>query len=202
MKIVLALSALALAGSSTLVIAPDRAEAATAPSVRGATYTVDSGHSGALFRITHMGVAPFYGRFNRVTGEYVLDPDDASACSVRIAIDAESVDTNSEKRDQHIKSPDFFSAKEFPTITFESTRVSGGDDGAYRVTGDLTFHGVTKEVTASAQMIGQAETERGTKSGFEGRFTIDRTEFGLTKFAGALGNEVELILFIEGGKAE
>lgn len=201
MKITLLLASLALAGSATLVTAPAVVAPAPASPVSSAdTYVIDPGHSGALFRIVHLGVAPFWGRFNEIAGEYTIDLDDAANCSIAVTLAADSVDTNSGDRDNHIKSPDFFNVKEFPELVFESTKISGGEGGKYRVVGDLTFHGVTKEVTAEAELIGQADTPRGSKSGFEATLTIDRNDFEVKTYPGALGDEVRIVLFVEGNK--
>lgn len=201
MKTPLLLASLALAGSATFVTAP--AVVAPTPAAAAAaadTYAVDPGHSGALFRIVHLGVAPFWGRFNQIAGEYTLDLEDASSCSIAVTIAADSVDSNSGDRDNHIKSPDFFNVKEFPEIAFESTEISGGEDGKYRVVGDLTFHGITREVTAAAELVGQADTPRGAKSGFEATLTIDRNDFEVKTYPGALGDEVRIVIFVEGNK--
>ena len=202
MKTALALSFLALAGSSTYVLAPDGAAAPAARRTTASAYTVDPSHSGVIFRIEHMGVAPFYGRFNRIGGEYVLDREDPAGCSITVEIDAESVDTNSEDRDKHLCSPDFFNVKEYPKIRFESTKVGSDGEGRYRVTGDLSFHGVTKEVVIEARLIGEADTRMGPKSGFEGELVIDRNDFDVKTYPGALGDEVKLILFLEGNRKE
>lgn len=201
MKTTLLLASLVLAGSATLVTAPAVVTPAPgSPASSADTYTIDAGHSGALFRIVHLGVAPFWGRFNQISGEYTLDLEDAANCSISVTIPADSVDSNSGDRDNHIKSPDFFNVKEFPEIVFESTKISGGEGGKYRVVGNLTFHGVTKEVTAEAELVGQADTPRGAKSGFEATLTIDRNDFDVKTYPGALGDEVRLVLFVEGAK--
>jgi polyisoprenoid-binding protein YceI len=188
-------SALTLSGS-----AEPHPEPATqpGPSSRPGTYRVDPGHSGALFRIKHMNVAYYWGRFNHIEGTFQLS-DEASECSVQITIDAASVDTNSEGRDKHVKGPDFFNVKEYPRITFTSKQVSIEGD-AYTVVGDLTMTGATREVTIPMNRVGEAETPRGAKCGFEGEFTLDRKDFGMGALEGALGTEIRCILFIEAGR--
>ena len=161
-------------------------------------YVIDSGHSGALFRVNHLGVASFWGRFNHVAGSFEL-AEDASKCSVEVTIDAASVDTNSEGRDKHVKGPDFFNVKEYPRITFTSKSVRVDGD-VYHVTGDLTLLGKSNEVTIPMTKIGEASTRMGDKCGFEGEFTFDRKDFGMGALEGALGTEIRCILFIEANK--
>ena len=178
--------------------APGGASESAAPSV--AAYDIDSGHSGVVFRTKHLGVAYFYGTFNDVKGSFSMDADDPSKSSIQIEIKADSIDTNSEQRDGHLKSPDFLAAKEFPVIKFESTKVKKKGDGM-AVTGDLTLHGVTKEVTAEVELVGAGETYQGYKAGFVADFTIDMTDFEMSYVQsnpGALGPEVDLTVSIEG----
>ena len=197
MKIALPLTVLALAPLAHVVTAEVGNPSHVAPAA-AETYEIDGGHSGALFRLIHAGVAPFWGRFNQISGSYAYDPDSPEACTIRVEIAADSVDTNSESRDNHVKSPDFFSVKEFPVITFASTKVTAAEGGALRVVGDLSLHGVTREVTAIAEFTGRVESARGTKSGFEARFKVKRSEFGMDSYLEGVSDEVQLIVFVEG----
>src|SRR5437868_5717392 len=86
-------------------------------------YAVDPMHSGVTFKISHLGLTNVFGRFNEFSGSFTIDPNDGSQCSFGMAIKTESVDTNNSKRDSHLRSPDFFNAKQFPAITFQSTSV-------------------------------------------------------------------------------
>lgn len=162
------------------------------------SYVVDSGHSGVLFCIEHLGVANFWGRFNKVEGAFEL-ADDMEQCSVEISIDAASVDTNSEGRDKHIKGPDFFNVKEYPKITFVSQRVSD-EDGQFLIEGELSMLGETQDVGIKMRKIGEAETRMGVKCGFEGELVFDRKDFGMTALEGGLGTTIRCILFIEANK--
>jgi len=168
----------------------------------GDTFTVDAGHSSNMFKISHMGVGNFMGRFNEMEGTYTLDPAKPEASTFNITIDAESVDTNSEGRDKHLRNPDFFNTAEYPTITFKSTKVEKAGDNMLNVTGDLTFCGVTKPVTAKFQVFPGKETRQGFKSGFEANFTVKRTDFGNDTYVaqGGLGDEVQVTVCVEGGK--
>jgi polyisoprenoid-binding protein YceI len=161
-------------------------------------YTVDSGHSSVVFRIKHANAAYFYGTFNKVSGSFTVDDADPSGSSISVTIQADSVDSNSADRDGHIKSPDFLSAKEFPVIIFESTEVAKAGDGL-KVTGDLTFRGVTKSVTAEVEHVGTGEF-RGKRAGYEAVLDIKRSEFGSTYGVeqNVLSDDVRLIVSLEG----
>ena len=157
---------------------------------------VDGAHSSMVFRIKHMETAYFYGRFNKISGDVLLEDKNGS---VNIEIDADSIDTNSAPRDGHLKGPDFFSVKEFPKITFKSkTMAKKGDD--FEVAGDLTMHGVTKPLTVVVKPTGTSNDQRmGPKSGFETEFTVKRSDFGMNYGIEkkALGDEVKVTLSIE-----
>ena len=166
-----------------------------------ATFEVDGVHSSAVFKIKHFGVSNFYGMFRDISGVIEYDAENPEGLAVEVTIAAGSADTRSESRDNHIKSPDFLNAAEFPTITFKSTSVSDNGDGTYAVTGDLTLHGVTREVQATAEKIGEGAHPRSGQEmiGFESRFTIDRTDYDMGFMAGPVGEEVEFILSLEAG---
>ena len=166
-----------------------------------ATFELDGDHTSVIFRVTHLGVSPVYGRFNEVSGTVTLDEADVTRSRVSITIQAASVDTHAAKRDKHLRSPDFFSAKECPTIVFESTAVEKTGENTYRVQGDVTCHGVTKPVTAEFEYFGEAQDSQGnTKAGGEARFTIQRSEFGVTYGIPAIGDAVEFVVGLEGYK--
>jgi polyisoprenoid-binding protein YceI len=164
------------------------------------TYKIDPVHSNVLFSINRQGVSDFYGMFNDISGTVVFDNADPSKSSVDLTVPVESLDTRNEKRDQHLKSPDFFNAKQFPTLTFKSTKVEGSGD-TFRVTGDFTLHGVTKPITVEFKRGAEVKGQRGeVRSGGQTRFTIKRSDYGMTFMAGPLGDEVNLILSLEGIK--
>lgn len=161
--------------------------------------TIDGGHSSVLFRVMHKNTAPFYGRFNDVSGTFTL-ADNPADSSFDVVIKTESVDTNNKKRDGHLKSPDFFNAREFPTISFKSTKVEKGEKDTLKVTGDLTCHGVTKSITIDVVQTGAASGPQGESKGIEAIFTIKRSEFGMEYGLEALGDDVRVIVALEGGK--
>ena len=179
---------------------PKAAAAATPASAEAVTYAVDSVHSSALFKVKHMGVSYFYGRFAEMSGTLTVD-EDPSKCSLLIEVPAESIDSGNDKLDQHLRSPDFFDAKQFPVVGFKSTKVEAGEDGGYRVTGDFILHGVTKSITVDVEKTGSADGRSGKLIGFHTVFTIDRREFDMNYGTdGPLGSDVELTISLEAGE--
>jgi polyisoprenoid-binding protein YceI len=169
-------------------------------SVHAETFKIDPVHSSIVFGIKHLGVTDFYGRFNDVSGKAVFDKEDPSKSSLEISIPVESVDTKNEKRDQDLKGPDFFNAKQFPVMVFKSKKVEGSGD-TYKVTGDLTLHGVTKPLTLEIQRGAEGKGMEGEiRGGGETHFSIKRSDFGMNFMQGPLGDEVKVILSLEGVK--
>ncbi|RKU14983.1 polyisoprenoid-binding protein [Candidatus Poribacteria bacterium] len=166
-------------------------------------YEIDTAHSMIIFRAKHNGVSYNYGRFNEFNGQIVMgatDPSGHSESMVEFEVKAASVDTGNEKRDQHLRSSDFFSAKQFPVITFKSTKVSmkEGKEDMLEVTGDLELHGVKKSITVDVEITGRATGRDGESLiGFESIFTIKRSEFGMTYGIGPVSDDVRLIVSIE-----
>lgn len=165
------------------------------------TYEVDAAHSMIIFRAKHMGVSNNYGRFNQFSGMLTVDEADAANSAIELEVKAESVDTGNEKRDQHLRSPDFFNAKQFPVITFKSTKVEKVDEDTLKVTGNFELHGVKKSVTVEVEMTGKGKNQQGTALiGFETIFTIKRSEFGMNYGIGAVSDEVRITVSVEGMK--
>ena len=163
------------------------------------TFKIDPVHSSVVFSVTHFGTN-FYGRFNDVKGTVVFDQADPSKSSVDLTIPVESVDTKNEKRDQHLKNADFFNAKQFPVMTFKSTKVEGSGD-TYKVTGDLTLHGVTKPLTLEIKKGGEAKGMEGEiRGGGETKFAIKRSDYGMNFMQGPLGDEINIVVSLEGVK--
>ncbi len=179
------------------------AAAWAARAARADEYAFDDkgGHAQAYFGIEHMQLSYTFGRFNELKGSYTLDADPAK-CKFAIVINAGSIDTGNKGRDDHLKSGDFFNVGEFPLITFESTKVATKQDGdktVYEVTGNLTMHGVTKEVTLPMVKLGEKDTGRDYRSGFMCSTTLKRSDFGVSSAPPAmLGDDVEIRISIEG----
>jgi len=163
---------------------------------------IDAVHSEVSFVVRHL-VAKTPGRFNEFSGEIMVDPKDPSTLTVNATIQTASIDTNSENRDGHLKSADFFNVEKFPEMTFTSKKVTKNGD-RWNVTGNLTLLGVTKEVTLDTEVLGFQPTGKGgTLGGFEARGKINRKDFGMTwnkaLDAGGfvLGDDVEVVIRIE-----
>ncbi len=188
---------------ATKTTGPSSDKAAPAPaastlSEAAGSYEIDGVHSQAIFRILHLGVSYQYGRFNKISGALTIDGADPTKNSVSIEVAADSVFTANKKRDTHLKSPDFFDAKQFPTIIFKSTKVEAAGGDKYNVSGDLSMHGVTKPITIALDYVGFGKDPwGGFRVGFEGKASIKRSDFGITFMPEGLGDEVELTLAIE-----
>jgi polyisoprenoid-binding protein YceI len=172
-----------------------------APAVRAAdTYTVDPVHSSVSFMISHAGISNIHGRFNEFSGTFVIDKDPAKS-SFSLSIKVESVDTNNEKRDEHLRAPDYFNAKQFPTMSFQSTKVKA-IDGGYEVTGDLSLHGVKKSISFKLKGGDKVvEFPKGTKRvGVTTELSIKRSEFDMTTALDALGDEIPIVIGLEAAK--
>jgi polyisoprenoid-binding protein YceI len=159
------------------------------------TYQVDTAHSFINFKVKRAGFSYVAGRFNGFNGSATWDESDAGRRSLEITIQTESVDTGNERRDQHLKSPDFFNAKQFPVMTFKSTNIKDaqvdGYEAAWEVTGELSLHGVSKPLTFVLRQIGRGEDRRGSYNvGLQTDFTIKRSEFGMTNMIQMGGDEV------------
>lgn len=169
------------------------------------TFAIDASHSAVLFRVTHLGAGVFWGRFNEIKGTFRIDDADLEGSFVKVTIPVESVDTNSEGRDKHLKGPDFFNAKEHPELSFESSKVEKVG-GKYRVHGALEIRGTKKDVVFDVEHNGTKKlSDRfGLRSGYEAVATIDRTDFGVDYMSegGALGKDVRIVLGIEGTVAK
>jgi polyisoprenoid-binding protein YceI len=163
-------------------------------------YVLDEMHTAATFKIAHIGLSWTYGRFNDVAGAFTLDPADATKASFTLSIKAESLDTNNKKRDDHLRSPDFFNVKQFPGIGFKSTSVKAVKDG-FEVTGDLTLHGVTGSITFPLKGGAKAEFPKGVqRTGFSTELVLKRSEFGMDKMVGPVGDDVYVSISFEGVK--
>ena len=162
------------------------------------TFTIDPTHSMALFRIQHFGAGAFWGRFNRVTGTIVHDDDSDPPLRLDVAMDINSIDVGNDQLDGHLKSEDFFYAKEHPEATFKSKSAKKLRHRVYEVSGDLTIRGVTKPITVNVEWLGTSESRNGRRGGFEAVFTVNRHDFGVSYGRGALGEQVRLTMAMEG----
>lgn len=148
------------------------------------TWKLDGMHSQVEFSVKHMMFTTVRGRFGEMDGTIRLDTDAPERSSVEVTIDAASLDTRAKDRDAHLRSGDFFNVEAYPTLTFRSRRVEGsvkdaGDE--FRIVGDLTIRGTTREVVLDARFEGTGtDPWGGTRAGFSARTSVDRRDFGLT----------------------
>ena len=164
------------------------------------TYNVDAVHSSINFRVKHMNTSHAWGRFNDLSGSFVLDEANPASTVLDFQVKTDSIDTGNAKRDQHLKSPDFFSAVQYPTIAFKSTAVTKSAKG-YDVVGDLTLHGVTKAIKVTLSPVGKGKGPTGGEiAGIDATFTIKQSDFGMKKMVGPIGDDVWVNVSIEGVK--
>lgn len=171
-----------------------------ATSVVAADFALDKTHAYVSFEVNHLGVAPNWGRFNDFDGSFTFEEGKAESASFDVKIAAGSIDTANEKRDKHLTGPDFFNAKQFPEITFKSTKIMTKGDKIH-VHGDLTLLGTTKEVVIEMMATGSGQDPWGNfRQGFKGTTTIKRSEFGMNYglTEGTIGDEVTLHIAVEG----
>ena len=155
---------------------------AAAPSVQAQTWTIDASHSAAHFAVRHMMVSTVRGDLGKIAGTVTFDPARPSAGSIEATIDATGIDTREPGRDKHLKSADFFDVEKFPTITFKSKKIEPASGGGFRVTGDLTMKGVTKEVVLDVEPLRpQIKDQRGTaRTGTAATTKLNRQDFGIS----------------------
>src|SRR6056297_239828 len=167
-------------------------------------YTLDASHSQVLFTYNHLGYSTTYGMFSGFEGEIMFDQEDPANSSVSVAMPEMSLFTGWEKRFSHFMSDDFFGASEGDMITFASTGIEVTGEDTAEITGDLTVNGMTKSVVLDAKLNKAAMHPMANKdwAGFDATTTLMRSDFGLGKFAPAVGDEVEVMISIEAMKPE
>lgn len=166
------------------------------------TYEIDAVHSHALYKIKHLNVGYQYGRFKDMKGMVVVDEKTPANSKVEVVIPTASVDSNHPKRDEHLKSPDFFDATKYPTLTFKSTQVKKLSADTYEVLGNLTLRGVTKPIKFKFKKTGEGKGMQGEyRLGGEATLTIKRSDFGIKYgLPDVLNDQVDIILAFEGVK--
>lgn len=185
--------------------------AASATTPAAGSWNIDSVHSLAEFSAKHMMITTVRGRIAGISGTLVIDDARPEASSVQVDLDAASIDTRSEQRDEHLRSADFLDVANFPQLSFRSTRIEGArkEAGAgFRVVGDLTIRGVTREVTLDATFEGEGRDPwGGERVSFSASTRIDRRDFGLTwnaalEAGGVLvSNEIRIQLEVQAVRA-
>ena len=173
--------------------------ALTTPTIAADVYKVDPVHSAISFRIKHLGISYVRGRFNNASGTITFDDKMPGKSLVEISVKVDDIDTVNAKRDKHLKSHEFFDAKKYPLILFQSETFEKIGEGIYEVSGRLSFHGVTRPLTVKVEHIGSGKDPwGGYRAGFETSFMVKRSDFGMTHMLGGVGDEVRLTVNIEG----
>lgn len=172
-----------------------------------ATWEIDTTHSELSFKIRHL-FSKTGGEFEKWSGTLQFDPENLSKGSVELTIDAATINTDNDKRDQHLRSDDFFDVDQYPEITFTSTRIAEEGD-QWMLYGDLSMHGVTQEVAIPFEFHGAGpDPWGGTRAGFSGELTLDRKDYGiewnqaLDQGGMVLGNDVHIDIEIEAAKVQ
>jgi len=171
------------------------------------TYGIDSAHSSVGFKVRHL-VSRVSGGFNEFDGTIVADFENLDASSVEFTIQASSIDTKNEKRDGHLRSPDFFDVEKYPEITFKSSKITKIDGDSFAAAGTLTMRGVSKEVVLTVDFLGEMTAMGGTRAGYELTTTLNRKDYGVSwnraLDAGGfvLGDDVEVNINLEVIKQE
>ena len=173
-----------------------------------ATWELDPAHSTIAFGIRHMMISKVRGQFNTFSGKAAGDPSAPDKATIEATIDPSSIDTANEKRDGHLRSPDFLDTAKFPTMTFKSKKIEAAGKGKAKVTGDLTLHGVTKEVVLDVEGPTEVikDPQGNTRAGAQATTKINRKDFGIvwdkTMDGGGLmvGEEIDVTIDVEAVK--
>jgi polyisoprenoid-binding protein YceI len=163
------------------------------------TWNIDPNHTAAQFSVRHLGISTVRGSFTKVSGSIQYDPSEPAKTTIDAAIDANSVDTRVEKRDSDLRSPNFFDVAKYPTLIFKSKRVETAGSGKMKVVGDLTIHGVTKEVILDVD--GPTAPIKDPKGnlhmGASATTTVNRKDFGVNGAGAAVGDDVPITIDME-----
>lgn len=189
----------------TTILILTAAALSLAAGAQAATYSLDLAHSSVGFKVKHLMVSNVRGSFGEFAGSFAWVDGKPDQWSVEATIQMASIDTGNEKRDDHLRSADFFDVAQHPTMTFKSTAVTARDDGTYALVGDLTLRGVTRPVTLDLEFAGQITDPWGnTRVGFTATGRINRQDFGVS-WSNKMDNgglvvsdEVQIELEVEG----
>lgn len=171
------------------------------------TFNLDPAHTMVQFKVRHLGLSTVTGRFATFTGSFQLDPASGTASNATISIDVASINTDNDRRNTHLKSPDFFAADSFPKITFVSTSIQKLAGNKYKVNGNLTMRGVTKPVTLDGELAGTRQTPRGWLAALSLTGTVKRKDFGLmwdrvTEGVAVVADDITMQIDVEANEAK
>ena len=163
------------------------------------TWQIDPNHTAAQFSVRHMGISTVRGAFTKVSGSAQYDPSNVSKTAIDATIDASSVDTRVSMRDEDLRSPNYFDVAKYPTITFKSKSVQAAGEGKLKIVGDLTIHGVTKEVTLDVDGPSAPVTDPKGNShlGASASTTVNRKDFGVGGSSNVVGEDITITIDVE-----
>lgn len=191
MRQMISIGAMTLVAGMLIQTTSDRCSAAD-------EYDYDLVHSSVSFKARHLGISWIHGRFNEVSGKFSLDRKDPSKSTFALTIKTASVDTANKARDAHLRQPDYFDTKQYPTIEFRSTSTKA-IKGGYRVTGDFTMHGTTKKITLFLMGGKEHDFKKVKRVAFSTELSLKRSDYGFDKNAiGPIGDEALIMIDCEG----
>jgi len=163
------------------------------------TWQIDPNHSAAQFSVRHLGISTVRGAFTKVSGTASYDPADPGKTTLEATIDASSIDTRVQRRDNDLRSPNFFDVAKYPTLTFKSRKVETAGAGKLKITGDLTIHGVTKEVVLDVDgpSAPMQDPKGDAHMGASASTKINRKDFGVSGGGGMVGDDVPITIDVE-----
>lgn len=172
---------------------------ATSAAAQAGTWKIDPNHSSAQFSVRHLGVSTVRGAFTKVNGSASYDPSDPTKDSLEANIEASSVDTRVDMRDKDLRSPNFLDVEKYPTITFHSKQAKAAGTGKLQITGDLTIHGVTKEVVLDIDGPSSPIKDPwgNQRIGASASTKINRKDFGVNGAPGVVGDEITITIDAE-----
>lgn len=190
------LTALLLAGAPAMGEEQAPGPTTDPTQVKAGAYVLDPAHGKITWSLSHLGYSTYYGQITDVAAKASLDPKEPAKSRLTVTVGTASVSGLNEKLDQHLKTPDFFDAAQFPTATFASTSVEPTSPTTARIVGDLTLRGVTKQIALDAtfNQAGISPVDKKYTVGFDGRTVLKRSDFGINGFLPILGDEVTLRL--------
>ena len=172
--------------------------AATFCAAQSQTWQIDPVHSSSQFSVSHLGIATVRGVFEKTTGTVLYDPSDPTKTQIDATLDATTVNTRIQMRDNDLRSPNFLDVAKYPTITFKSKKTEAAGTGKLKITGDLTIHGVTKEVVLDVDGPSKpVNAMGGERMGAEATTKINRRDFGVNGAPGVAGDAISIILDVE-----
>lgn len=171
----------------------------SAAAAQAQTWQIDANHSAAQFAVRHLAISTVRGRFDKMSGTVVYDPADPTKTTIDAVIDATTINTHIERRDNDLRGEKYFDVAKYPTLTFKSKRVEPAGSGRLKVTGDLTMHGVTKEVVLDvADIVGPAKDARGTeRMGATATTKLKRRDFGINGGSSVVADDVNITIDLE-----